>query len=113
FKENEKFEQTTIYLLIVYDNLNRMVSMNRVGIAKAATINFVQQILHADNVLFQFSLVTYGSAVFDGRERNWPARNATTYEHGPTNDYSFKTFTKNPADITDKLPGNVDRKSVV
>lgn len=106
-KGKEKTEQTTTDIVLVYDNSNSMESRNRVGIAKAATTNFVQQILHADNALFQFSLVTYGSAVFDGRERNWPTRNATTYEHGPTNDYSFKTFTKNPTDITDKLPGNV------
>ncbi|GGA75853.1 DUF7507 domain-containing protein [Ornithinibacillus halotolerans] len=98
-KDATQIETTDIVL--VYDNSNSMNNNQRVTIAKDATTNFVNGLLHGANNNFQVALVTYGSVVFDGRQRTW-----SNYP-GRTDDYSFKTLTKNPANITSKLPSNV------
>ena len=97
-KDATKIEKTDIVL--VYDNSNSMNNNNRVGIAKNATTNFVNSLLNAENEAFQLALVTYGSAVFDGRNRNWGSN------QGRTGNYSQKTLTENPQEITSKIPSN-------
>ncbi len=90
-------EETTD-IVLVYDNSNSMATNNRVGIAREATIDFVNGLLgEMDN--FQMGLITYGTAVFDGRSN--PA-----YQ-GNMEDMSYKGLTSNPANITDLLPSNV------
>ncbi|HLR75951.1 MAG TPA: hypothetical protein VK077_11860, partial [Virgibacillus sp.] len=58
-------------IAVAYDNSNSMKTNNRVGIAKTATDNFVNDLLSQENSQlskgYQMALVTYGSAVFDGR----------------------------------------------
>lgn len=98
-KDNTQIDTTDIVL--VYDNSGSMRTNNRVGIAKDATTDFVDNLLTADNEGFQIALVTYGSAVFDGRNRSWAD------SPGLTDNYSHKTLTKNPNDITSKIPSDV------
>ncbi|WP_273123975.1 DUF7507 domain-containing protein [Bacillus weihaiensis] len=97
-KDATKIETTDIVL--VYDNSSSMGTHDRVTTAKNATTNFVNGLLNTNNT-FQIALVTFGSAVFDGRERTW-----ANYP-GYTDDYSFKTLTKNPGSITNQLPSDV------
>src|SRR5699024_7822539 len=87
---------------VAYDNSNSMKTNNRVGIAKTATDNFVNDLLSQENSQlskgYQMALVTYGSAVFDDRIRSW-----LSYP-GNTANWFHKTLTKNAQQITSKIP---------
>src|SRR5699024_5193314 len=92
-------------IALIYDNSNSMKTNNRVSIAKTATDNFVNGHLTAENSQlskgYKMALITYGSAVFDGRNRSWSSN------PGRTADLSHKPLTKNAQDITSKIPNNV------
>src|SRR5699024_6420701 len=91
-------------IAVAYDNSNSMKTNNRVGIAKAATDNFVNGLLSQENSQlskgYQMALVTYGSAVFDGRNRTWLSN------PGNTVNWSHKELTKNAQNITSKIPNS-------
>src|SRR5699024_10269918 len=80
-------------IALIYDNSNSMKTNNRVSIAKTATDNFVNGLLTAENSQlskgYKMALITYGSAVFDGRNRSWSSN------PGRTADLSHKPLTKN------------------
>src|SRR5699024_5873442 len=98
---------------LIYDNSNSMKTNNRVSIAKTATDNFVNGLLTAENSQlskgYKMALITYGSAVMDGRYRNWPSNQTAggNAQHGNTDNLSHKTLTKSAADITSKIPSNI------
>src|SRR5699024_9668810 len=98
-------------IALIYDNSNSMKTNNRVSIAKTATDNFVNGLLTAENSQlskgYKMALITFGSAVMDGRYRNWPGNNANTYQYGYTDNLSHKTLTKSATDITSKIPDNI------
>ncbi|MBM7679641.1 DUF7507 domain-containing protein, partial [Gracilibacillus alcaliphilus] len=91
----------TTDIVLVYDNSNSMATNNRVTTAREATIDFVNRLLTPDNENFQIALVTYGSAVFDGRYRSWMS------QPGNTDNLSHKTLTLNAANITGQIPSNI------
>lgn len=105
-KGKERYTTETTDIVVVYDNSNSMEKNNRVGIAKNATDQLADQLLSHNG--FRMALVTYGSAVMDGRYRDWPPNGwLEDHQHGNTDNLSHKTFTTNPNDIKSKLPSTI------
>lgn len=110
-----KMVNETTDIVIVLDNSNSMDTNRRDELSKAAITAMANELLDPvknANGNIRLALVTYGTHVFDGREIMIDGTYADgtasgAFYHLKTHNFSHKSFTTNPRDITSKLPGYV------